>query len=121
VLGDGPLLAVEQAVVLSEDPTWCAPGRTGTSRSTRPAQLPRQLAAAGDGRGRPVRGGSDRLKDAMVVGGDEATIAARVQAHLDAGADHVCLQVLGDDAFSVPGDDWVRLAPAMADLRAARL
>ncbi len=39
-------------------------------------------------------GGSDRLVDALVAWGDEATIAARVQAHRDAGADHVCLQLL---------------------------
>jgi len=38
-------------------------------------------------------GGSDRLVDHVVVWGDEATIAARVQAHFDAGADHVCVQV----------------------------
>jgi 2-methylisocitrate lyase-like PEP mutase family enzyme len=57
----------------------------------------------------------------MVVGGDEQKILARVQAHLDAGADHVCLQVLGEDAVTVPADDWVRLAPAMADLRTRSL
>ena len=41
-------------------------------------------------------GGSDRLVDALVVWGDEDAIAARVQAHRDAGADHVCVQVLTD-------------------------
>ena len=66
-----------------------------------------------------VRGGSDRLKAAMVVGGDDA-IARRVNEHLDAGADHVCLQVLAADAFSVPDDDWHRLAPVLDDLRRAR-
>lgn len=38
-------------------------------------------------------GGSDRLVDAIVVHGDAATVAGGVQAHLDAGADHVCVQV----------------------------
>ena len=65
-----------------------------------------------------VRGGSDRLKAALVVGGDEQAVVDRVQAHLDAGADHVCLQVLGADAGSVPREDWARLAPAMASLGA---
>ena len=37
--------------------------------------------------------------------------------YLDAGADHVCLQVLGDDPFTVPVDDWARLAPAVAAAR----
>ena len=37
-------------------------------------------------------GGSDRLIDAIVAWGDEKAIASRVQAHLDAGASHVCVQ-----------------------------
>jgi probable F420-dependent oxidoreductase len=40
-------------------------------------------------------GGSDRLVDALVAIGDADAIAARVREHRDAGADHVCLQVLG--------------------------
>jgi hypothetical protein len=40
-------------------------------------------------------GGSDRLVDAVVPWGDSA--AKRVQEHLDAGADHVCVQPLGPD------------------------
>ena len=42
-------------------------------------------------------GGSDRLVDALFGWGDEAAIAKRVQEHRDAGADHVCIQVLGED------------------------
>ena len=42
-----------------------------------------------------VRGGSERLADALVVQGDEAAVLDRVREHLDAGADHVLLQVLG--------------------------
>lgn len=42
-----------------------------------------------------VRGGSQRLKDALVPHGLDATVAA-VEAHLEAGADHVVVQVLGD-------------------------
>jgi probable F420-dependent oxidoreductase len=55
-------------------------------------------------------GGSDRLVDALVVWGDEATIAARVQAHRDAGADHVCIQVLTEDPRAFPVDQWRALA-----------
>ncbi|MFM8973682.1 MAG: hypothetical protein ACKOOG_13825, partial [Actinomycetota bacterium] len=59
-------------------------------------------------------GGSDRFLDAMVVWGDEAAIRARVDEHLAAGADHVCLQVLStDDPFAAPLDAWRRLAPAL--------
>ena len=47
-------------------------------------------------------GGSDRLVDALVVWGDEATIAARVQEHRDAGASHVCIQVLDGAPRDLP-------------------
>jgi probable F420-dependent oxidoreductase len=117
LLGDGPLLAVEQAVVVSDDPEvvrarahWHLEIYTGLPNYR--ASWVRQGFTDDDA----VRGGSDRLKSAMVVGGEQA-IARRVREHLDAGADHVCLQVLGDDAFSVPTEDWARLAPVAADLR----
>ena len=58
-------------------------------------------------------GGSNRLVDALVVWGDEATIAARVQEHRDAGADHVCIQVLTADARAFPAHQWRALAPAL--------
>jgi probable F420-dependent oxidoreductase len=62
---------------------------------------------------------SDRLVDALVAYGDEDAIAARVRAHHDAGADHVCLYVLGGAAAgprteeALPLDAWRRLAPAL--------
>ena len=58
-------------------------------------------------------GGSDRLVDAIVAWGDEKAIASRVQAHRDAGADHVCIQVLTGEFGSFPLDLWRRLAPAV--------
>jgi len=58
-------------------------------------------------------GGSDRLVDALVVWGDEATIAARVQEQRDAGADHVCIQVLTKDPRAFPAEQWRTLAPAV--------
>jgi probable F420-dependent oxidoreductase len=58
-------------------------------------------------------GGSNRLVDALVVWGDEATIAARVQDQRDAGADHVCIQVLTEDVQAFPTEQWRALAPAL--------
>jgi probable F420-dependent oxidoreductase len=58
-------------------------------------------------------GGSDRLVDALVVWGDEAAIAERIQAHRDAGADHVCIQVLTDEPQTFPAEQWRALAPAL--------
>jgi len=42
-------------------------------------------------------GGSDRLVDAIVAWGDEKVLADRIQAHRDAGADHVCIQSFPTD------------------------
>jgi probable F420-dependent oxidoreductase len=57
-------------------------------------------------------GGSDRLVDALIAWGDEDAIAARVREHLDAGADHVCLQVIHDED-GLPTEQWRRLADAL--------
>jgi len=61
-----------------------------------------------------VRGGSERLCDAMVLHGDDDAVLERVQEHRQAGADHVCLQVLGGDLTSVPLDEWRRMSAALA-------
>lgn len=57
-------------------------------------------------------GGSDRLVDALVVGPDVDQVVARIAEHREAGADHVCLQVLGP-ADGVPLEHWRELAPAV--------
>lgn len=57
-------------------------------------------------------GGSDRLVDALVVGPDVGGVVRRVTEHVDAGADHVCLQVLSSDG-TVPLEQWRELAPAV--------
>ncbi|HEV3267918.1 MAG TPA: TIGR03620 family F420-dependent LLM class oxidoreductase [Acidimicrobiales bacterium] len=57
-----------------------------------------------------VRGGSDRLCDVLVVHGDEDAVLASVNEHRQAGADHVCLQVLGPDRQALPVQEWRRLA-----------
>jgi probable F420-dependent oxidoreductase len=56
-------------------------------------------------------GGSDRLVDAIVAWGDEKAIAARIRAHHDAGADHVCIQPFRPDGK--PGPD-LRILEALA-------
>jgi len=61
-------------------------------------------------------GGSDKLVDAIVAWGDEDAILQRVQAHLDAGADHVCVQVLGANATALPIEEWRRLAEPLRSI-----
>src|SRR5262249_58440834 len=51
-------------------------------------------------------GGSDRLVDAIVAWGDPDAIVHRVREHHDAGADHVCLQVLTADPRALPVEEW---------------
>lgn len=112
-LGDGPLLAPEQAVLLSTDPT--AAREIARKFCSLYLQLPnytnnlRDLGYTDDDL---VGLGSDRLVDAIVAWGTPDTIADRVRAHLDAGADHVCIQVIGDTDSS-PIDTWRELAPAL--------
>ena len=57
-------------------------------------------------------GGSDRLVDAMIAWGDADAIRARVQAHWDAGADHVCIQAFRSDGSPNPDEALLEaLAP----------
>ena len=61
-------------------------------------------------------GGSDRLLEALYALGSAEQIAERVRAHLDAGADHVCVRAItahADDATRLPVEDWRELAPAL--------
>ena len=53
-------------------------------------------------------GGSDRLIDAVIPHGTADEIAAVVDEHFDAGADHVALQVLGEPG--IPRQGWTALA-----------
>jgi probable F420-dependent oxidoreductase len=60
-----------------------------------------------------VRGGSDRLCEALVAHGDEAAILQWVGRHRDAGANHVCLQVLGENLADPPVVEFRRLSEAI--------
>jgi probable F420-dependent oxidoreductase len=59
--------------------------------------------------------GSDRLVDAVVCWGDADRVASKVQKHFDAGADHVCVQVVSKTAESFPIAEYRELAPALLD------
>jgi len=55
---------------------------------------------------------SDAVVDAVVAWGSVEDCKARVDAHFDAGADHVCVQVLAEDPADIL-DGWRQLAPAL--------
>jgi probable F420-dependent oxidoreductase len=115
ILGDGVFLAPEQMVALETDPEKArAIGRLYTSFYLRaPGYLAnlRRLGFSDEDWADP-KVPSDRLVDGVVAWGDLDTVAARVREHLDAGADHVCIQALRGDAH-VPIDDWRALAGAL--------
>ena len=51
--------------------------------------------------------------DAIIVWGDEAAVIGRVNEHLSAGADHVCVQVLTANMEEHPRQEWRRIAAAL--------
>jgi probable F420-dependent oxidoreductase len=60
-------------------------------------------------------GGSDYLVDSMVAWGSEEDVIRRVQAHLDAGADHVCLHAISNTRRTVQVEQWRRMSIALRD------
>jgi probable F420-dependent oxidoreductase len=112
-LGTGPLLAPEVAVVLETDRT----AALELARRYAGIYLPlpnytNNLRRFGYTDDDIDGGGSDRLIEAVIPWGDADTIAERVRAHIEAGADHVCIQVVADfDKFPIA--EYRALAPAL--------
>src|SRR4051812_24509283 len=111
-VGKGVLVAPEVAVVLEEDPE--------TAR-----RIAREYAATYLGLKNYTSnllrfdyteqdiedGGSDRLIDAVIPHGSPEQVAEAIRAHLEAGADHVCVQPLGHG--DEPVADWEKLAEVL--------
>jgi probable F420-dependent oxidoreductase len=113
ILGAGPLLAPEQAVVLETDPEQArAIARTHLAMYLPLPNYMNNFRRLGFGDDDVLKGGSDRFVDAIVAWGDVDAIAKRVAAMRDAGADHVCVQVIRPDD-ELPRADWRELAPAL--------
>ena len=95
VLGPAPLLAPEVAVVLESDPVAArALAREYASLYLGLPNYTQNLRTLGFGDEDIDGGGSDRLIDAVIPWGNATTIATRIREHHDAGANHVCLQVI---------------------------
>jgi len=113
VLGPGPLLAPEVKVVMSRDPAAARAVARGHLKIY--MGLPNytnNLRRFGFTDADFTDAGSDRLVDAVVAWGSPAAVAARVREHLDAGADHVCVQLLTDGP-DLPRAGWRELAGAL--------
>jgi probable F420-dependent oxidoreductase len=113
-LGAGPLLAVEQAAVLSTDPAVArATARRHMKRYLALDNYANNLRRLGWTDADLANDGNDGLVDAIVVWGDANAIRRRVEVHLANGADHVCLQILRVDPKADPLAEWRVLAPAL--------
>jgi probable F420-dependent oxidoreductase len=96
-LGPGVLLAPEQTAAVNAPDRSAA--RTFVRRYLGLRNYVANLRTLGFTDADLADGGSDGLVDALVTPGDAAAVAARLDEHLAAGADHVCVQLLGDDVL----------------------
>lgn len=108
-MGEAALLAVELACVIEPDAERARMiARDYAQLYLRLRNYTSNLMRFGFSDADITDGGSDRLIDAVIPHGHAADVAAAVRAHLDAGADHVCLQPLGTSG--IPRDGWSALA-----------
>ncbi len=115
-LGPDALLAPEQTVVLSTDPAQArAIARQMMAMYLTLPNYTNNLRRLGWSE-EDIAGPSDKLVDAIVAWGDVDAIHARVKEHLDAGADHVCLQVMTADPQALPMAEWREIAAMIPEL-----
>ncbi len=117
-LGDRALVAPEQAVVIDNGDADAALeiARRFAARYLGLSNYTNNLRRFGYTDQDMADGGSKALVDELVPQGSAEQVAAAVRAHLDAGADHVCVQTLQHEGFKgVPADDWRAVAAALFD------
>ena len=115
-MGPGALLAPELSVVMNEDPDTAREiANKYMATYTRLPNYTNNLKRFGF-TDEDITGHSDRLMDAIVPRGSVDTVVARIREHLDAGADHVCVQVLTGTPGRLPMRQWQELADAVRGL-----
>jgi probable F420-dependent oxidoreductase len=103
VLGSAAWLCPEQMVLRESDPDKARTlGRHYLKAYIRLPNYQRNLRDFGFGDSDFADAGSDRLIDALIAWGDGPKIQAHIDAHFEAGADHVCIQPLRPDATAGP-------------------
>src|SRR5258708_39793351 len=113
MLGPGPYLCPEQAVVLEKDPVKArAIARKFLAIYLTLPNYTNNFLRLGFAEADFSNGGSDRLIDNVIAWGDLKAVQNRVQEHHSAGADHVCIQVLTDDPKTLPLREYRELASA---------
>jgi probable F420-dependent oxidoreductase len=114
ILGPQPYLCPEQAVVLETN----ADKARGIARAFLKIYLTlpnyaNNFVRLGFAESDFKDGGSDRLIDSIVAWGDLNAIRNRIREHHQAGADHVCIQLLAADEKALPIREWRELASAL--------
>ncbi|MGE0881483.1 MAG: TIGR03620 family F420-dependent LLM class oxidoreductase [Acidimicrobiia bacterium] len=116
IMGDKPLLAPEQMVILTTDADEARTiARKNLATYMALPNYTNNLARLGydETETKSAGGPSDRVVDAVVAWGNEDAVVARVKAQHDAGADHVCVQHLGANRGDDPLPALRRLAAAL--------
>ena len=114
ILGRGPKLCPEQAVVLETDAAAArAIGREFLAMYLTLPNYTNNFLRLGFSEADFQNGGSDRLIDAIIAWGNLEQIRRRIRAHHAAGADHVCVQVLTKDSRTLPLKEWRELSAAL--------
>jgi probable F420-dependent oxidoreductase len=114
ILGADAFLGVEHAVLFESDPETARraarehlqPYVSGLYNIAKFKRLGYEEAEL-------ANGGSDRFVDDFVFWGDLDTIAGKLHGHIDAGADHVAIQVIGIEPGQSAMPQWRELSTAL--------
>ncbi|KUM96387.1 LLM class F420-dependent oxidoreductase [Streptomyces yokosukanensis] len=114
LLGPGPLLALEQTVILRPDPA----AARAQARETLATYLPlanyrSAWLRSGFTEDDLGDGGSDRLVDSLFLWGGPEVVAAGLAERRAAGADHIAVQIATASRTTFTRDDWRELAAAL--------
>jgi probable F420-dependent oxidoreductase len=118
ILGPDAFLGVEHAVLFETDP---AKARAIAREHLQPYLSTKYNVAKfrrlGYAEEEIAGGGSDRIVDDLVFWGDLDTIVDKLHAHIEAGADHVGVQVIGIEPGQSAMAHWRMLADALLQSR----
>jgi probable F420-dependent oxidoreductase len=113
VIGPDKYLATEQMVVLETDPSTAREvARQHMAVYLGLPNYANNLMRLGYSE-EEITNADDRVVDAIVAWGTLDDVLDRVRAHHDAGADHVCVQVLQADRTAIPTDAWRLIGDAV--------
>jgi hypothetical protein len=112
--GPNAFLGVEQAVIVETDPDIArAIAREHLFIYLNTPFNVAKFRRLGYSEGELANGGSGRIVDDLVYWGDIDTIVAKLSQHVDAGADHVGVQVIGIKPGVTAMPQWRALAGAL--------